>query len=102
MTTSTNPTITTGCIVYVRKGCNSWPNISKGTTLQVLEITPMGSDHSHQVRVLFKSLNGSRRGSTFAMYARHINRLSDPFTRLNQGDPTTNIEIEFLTAPVTQ
>jgi len=101
MTTSTtSPTIIPGCIVYVRKGCKAF-GITKGTTLEVTEVRPLGADYSHQVRVSFKVRVG--RGFygqyTFSLNARHINRLSDPFTRFHNGDPTENIEIEFLKAP---
>jgi hypothetical protein len=60
----------------------------------------MGKDYGHRVQVRFKAHNGVRRGETFALYARHLNRLSDPFTRLSHDDPTKNIEVEFLKAPV--
>lgn|SRR5512142_926226 len=94
----TNPnTITAGCTVYVRKGCPTL-KIVKGDVLSVLEVTPMGPDYRHSVRVRFQARRGVRVGQTFALYARHINRLSDPFTRLHNDDPTLNIEVEFLTA----
>lgn len=98
-TTTTN-TITEGCTVRVSKGCKTF-GITKGTLLKVTEVRPMGAEYGHQVRVAFKVLSGSRfyNRDTFALYARHINRLSDPFTRLHNGDPTNNIEVTFRTAP---
>jgi hypothetical protein len=101
-TTPTSNTITEGCTVRVSKGCKAF-GITKGTILRVTEVHPMGSEFGHQVRVSFKVLgNGSGfyGRDAFALYARHINRLSDSFTRLNCGDPTKNIEIIFRTAPV--
>lgn len=91
-------TIIAGCTVRVIKGCHSH-RLVKGVTLKVLEVTPMGSEYSHQVRVRFQALQGVRMGEQFALYARHINRLSDPFTRLHNGDPTLNVEIKFQAAP---
>jgi len=102
MTTSTtNPMITTGCIVYVRKGCPAY-KIAKGNTFIVLVVEPMGAEYGHRVKVRFKVRTGQRAGEEITFYARHLNRLSDPFTRLSRDDPTKNIEVEFLTSPVTQ
>lgn len=102
MTTSTtNPTIIPGCIVYVRKGCPAF-RILKGHTFTVLAVEPMGAEYSHKVKFRLKVKFGQKVGDEVTFYARHINRLSDPFTRLCRDDPTKNIEIEFLTAPVTQ
>lgn len=106
MTTTTlnsNTTITVGCSVRVSKGCRAF-GINKGDTLKVTEVTPMGADYNHQVRVTFQVLSGSGLygNRTFSLYARHQNRLADKFTRLNKGDPTLNIEITFKSAPVAQ
>jgi hypothetical protein len=101
MTTSTNPTITTGCTVYVRKGCPAY-RINKGFTFTVLLIEPMGAEYGHRVKIRLQVKLGQRPGDEVTFYARHMNRLSDPFTRLSRDDPTKNIEVEFLKAPVTQ
>jgi hypothetical protein len=93
--------ITTGCTVYVRKGCPAY-RITKGNTFLVLEAYPLGVDYSYQVRLRFKVLLGPRAGEHLTFYARHMNRLSDPFTRLHRGDPTKNIEIEFMAHPIAQ
>lgn len=95
-----NPTIATGCTVYVRKGCPAY-RINKGFTFTVLAIEPMGAEYGHRVMVRLQKI-GQRPGEGITLYARHMNRLSDPFTRLSRDDPTKNIEVEFLTAAVTQ
>lgn len=95
-TTPTSNTITVGCTVRVSKGCKDF-GITKGTLLKVTEVRLLGAEYSHQVKVVFKVLSGFGfyGKDSFALCARHINRLSDLFTRLNNGDPTKNIEVTF-------
>jgi len=95
-TTPTSNTITEGCTVRVSKGCKAF-GITKGTLLRVTGVQLLGAEYSHQVKVSFKVLSGFGfyGRDSFVLCARHINRLSDPFTRLNSGDPTKNIEVTF-------
>lgn len=67
--------------------------ITKGITMVVKEITPMGPDYSHTVRVVLWAMNGFEAGKSFGFWARHMNRLSDTVVRLNDGNPTHTIEV---------
>jgi hypothetical protein len=91
-TTNTTPALTINARVKIEKGCKA-RGIDKGCTAQVTSITPMGADYGHCVRVSFTVLNGFGAGKSYAFYARHINRLSDPVIRLNDGNPHHVIEI---------
>lgn len=83
---------TVGTKVQLVKGCNAL-EIVKGTTAKITEITPMGAEYSHSVRVTIKFLNGFKAGKTCVLWARHQNRLNDHVLRLNNGDPTKFVEI---------
>jgi hypothetical protein len=93
-TTTTQNTIIAGSTVRVSKGCKAF-GITKGTLFTVVEVQPMGAEYGHTVRVTFKVKMGSGLygRDSFSLYARHINRLSDPFTRFSSDDPTKNIEV---------
>ncbi len=65
-------TLTVGNRVQVQKGCKTL-DITKGMTATVTEIKPLGADYSHQVKVILSY--GNR---MVALYATHMNRLSDP------------------------
>lgn len=79
--------------VKIEKGCKA-RGIDKGCTAQVRAIEPMGAEHTHCVRVTLLMLNGFKSGKSFSFYARHINRLSDVFVRMNDGNPSHTIEIK--------
>lgn len=83
----TNP-ITTGDTVTVLQGCEAL-SIRKGSRLTIGEVTKLGPDYGHSVKVVLVSRDGSRR----ALYARHINRLGDSELNLNNGDPTKKVRI---------
>lgn len=90
--TETSTALTINARVKIEKGCKA-REIDKGCSAQVIEITPMGADYGHCVRVRFMMLNGFKAGKTFAFYARHMNRLYDTFIRMNDGNPSHTIEI---------
>lgn len=93
MTTSTiRPALTVGSRVRLEKGCRAL-DLAKGTTAVIVEVRELGADYAHAVRVSFRFVNGFKAGKTVAMFARHVNRLSDPVVRLNNGDPTKAIEL---------
>lgn len=79
--------------IKFEKGCKA-RGIDKGCSAKVTEITPMGPDYGHCVRVTFVMLNGFKGGKAFSFYARHMNRLSDAFIRMNDGNPSHTIEIK--------
>lgn len=74
--------------IQVVKGCRDL-NILKGYTARVLDVIKLGPEYSHFVKVVLQFDNGSRVG----LYARHINRLSDPTCNLNSGNPFQKITI---------
>jgi hypothetical protein len=75
------------------KGCAA-RGLTKGSTIYISSIVALGADYSHSVRVNFQVLNGQSAGRSFAFYARHLNRLSDPIIGLNDGNPLHTIRIE--------
>jgi len=78
--------------VRIEKGCNAL-NISKGTSARVREVTPLGAEYSHSVKVVLFFLNGKLSGKTKTLYARHPNRLADASVNLNDGRPEHRVEI---------
>ena len=88
-------TISIGLKLQITKGCNA-RSITKGVSIRVLEIEPMGAEYSHSVKVRFQLLNGFGAGKTFVFYARHVNRLSDSIVRLNDGNPSHVIEVRHV------
>lgn len=84
--------ITVGSKVRIEKGCNAL-GITKGSSAQVKEISELGADYNHSVRVELFFLNSFSSGKTFRLYARHINRLSDGHVNLNDGNPFHKITI---------
>lgn len=84
--------LTINARVKIIKGCKA-REIDKGCTAQITAITPMGADYSHSVRVTFTMISGFKSGKSFSFYARHMNRLSDPVIRMNDGNPSHTIEI---------
>jgi hypothetical protein len=84
--------LTINARIRLEKGCKA-RGLDKGTTAQVTAIEPMGADYGHFVRIRFTMLNGFKAGKCFSFYARHVNRLSDPIIRMNDGNPSHTIEI---------
>lgn len=78
--------------VLVEKGCKAL-GITKGSTAQIKNIIELGGDYSHTVEVTLYFLNSFMSGKTVRLYARHVNRLYDETTNLNNGDPTKKIVI---------
>ena len=74
--------IAVGSKVRIEKGCKDL-EITKGSTAKVVSITELGPDYSHSVRVELLFLNSFLSTKTLCLYARHINRLSDPFVNLH-------------------
>jgi len=93
-TTNTNQ-LTVNSKVHVEKGCKA-RGITKGSTAQIKEITPLGAEYGHMVKVTLYFLNSFTVGKTFAFYARHINRLSDTFVNMNDGNPLHKITIRKM------
>lgn len=87
-----NKPVTVGSKVRVEKGCNAL-GITKGSTAQVKAIVELGADYSHAVLVELYFLNSFASGKTFRLTARHINRLSDTFVNLNDGNPSHKITV---------
>lgn len=96
MDTTTNNTnqnqLSVGNKVRVEKGCKA-RGITKGSTAQIKEITPLGAEYGYMVKVTINFLNSFAAGKTFAFYARHINRLSDTFINMNDGNPLHKITV---------
>ena len=92
-TTPETAAIAINARVKIEKGCKA-RGIDKGCSAQVTAIEPMGADYGHCVRVTLMMLNGFKSGKTVSFYARHINRLSDIFIRMNDGNPSHVIEIK--------
>ena len=88
METLFSKVILTGDTVRVVKGCRA-RNISKGTRAKVTNIRELGPQYSHAVAV-----NLDLNGRMVTFYARHMNRLNDGITRLNDGNPLHVIEIQ--------
>lgn len=82
-------TIIAGTTVTIAKGCKA-RFLSKGTRAIVRDVTPLGADYGHVVRVVLALDSPTR---LIAFYARHQNRLSDTIVSLNDGNPLHRIEI---------
>jgi hypothetical protein len=91
MNTATPTALVTGTRVVIVKGCNA-RDVVKGTHA-VVTVTPLGAEYGHSVRVTLQFLNGTGAGRLVPFYARHLNRLSDPVVRLNDGNPLHVVEI---------
>lgn len=85
-------TLTVGSKIQIEKGCRA-SGIDKGTTAEVLVVRELGADYSHSVAVTFRMLNGYKSGKSFTRYARHVNRLSDTFINMNDGNPLHKITV---------
>lgn len=80
--------------VRVVKGCKPC-GLDKGVTAAVKSIQPLGADYGHSVKVVLEPLNGFKAGKSLGFYARHLNRLSDPIVRMNDGNPSHTIEVQL-------
>lgn len=78
--------------VMITKGCKAL-GIDKGTTARVVSVEALGAEYSHSVRVCVQFINGFKAGKTFALFARHTNRLADPIVRFNNGNPSNTVEV---------
>lgn len=87
-----NKVLTVGTIVRIVKGCKA-RGIDKGCSAKISDVTLMGADYSHFVKIVFTMLNGFKGGKTLVFYARHENRLSDSIVRMNDGNPSHVIEV---------
>lgn len=85
--------VTIGTKVRVLKGCKP-RGIAAHTTARVTAVRPLGAEFGHSVAVSLQMLNGFKSGTTVTFYARHINRLSDPTTNLNDGNPLHKVVIQ--------
>lgn len=85
----------------IEKGCNA-RGITKGCTVLVTEVTEMGAEYGHSVRVLFTVLNGFKSGTKFAFWARHKNRLGDLVISMNDGNPLHVIKIRQVAAATSE
>jgi len=81
-----------GMRVRIEKGCAARA-VAKNVTAQISEVTPLGADYGHTVKVVLLLLNGPNSGRRVAFYARHINRLGDAVLGMNDGNPGHRIEI---------
>lgn len=81
-------TLTAGTKVTIVKGCKA-RDLSKGTKAVVTAITPMGAEYSHMVQIVL-----AMNGRTIALWARHLNRLSEATIAMNDGNPSHRIEIK--------
>jgi hypothetical protein len=89
-----NPTLTAGSSVRILKGCLA-REISRGMKAEVISVTPLGKDFSHQVRVTLRFFTSPQVGQyrQVSFFARHINRLSDDVIGMNDGNPLHRIEV---------
>jgi len=85
-------TLTVGDKIVIEKGCKA-RNVAAHVSGQITDITPLGADYAHAVRVTFRLLNGFAAGQTRVFFARHANRLADPLVNLNDGNPLHKIVI---------
>jgi hypothetical protein len=85
--------ITVGSKVKVTNGCRAL-GITKGSTAKVETVVELGPDYSYSVKVGLRFLNSYKAGTMICLVTRHINRLSDPWTNLNNGDPYKKITIQ--------
>ena len=81
-----------GTRVQITKGCKAL-GIVKGTTAVVSAATPLGAEYGHSVKVVLRFVNGFKAGKSFALYARHPNRLADAIVRFNNGNPFNTVEV---------
>lgn len=81
-----------GMRVRIEKGCAA-REVVKNATAQISEVTLLGADCSHMVKVVLLLLNGPKSGRRVAFYARHVNRLADAVLSMNDGNPGHRIEI---------
>ena len=88
-TTTTSIPLATGDCVVIVKGCKA-REVGKGMSAFVT-VTPLGPEYSYFVRVTLRFFG--KLGKTLVFYARHVNRLSDPVIRMNDGDPLHVIEV---------
>ena len=58
------------------------------SNLYNVEVTPLGPDYGHQVKVSFVH-NGTQR----TLYARHMNRVNEPEFNMNSGNPLKKIRV---------
>jgi hypothetical protein len=79
-----------GDTIQVYKGCRAL-DILVGVLGTVTEVIPMGSDYSHSVKVVLVIAGKPR-----VLFARHINRLSDPIVNLNNGNPYNKVQIRLI------
>jgi len=91
-TVATTPALIVGTRVVLTKGCKA-RGLDKGITAQIIEVRAMGAEYGHCVKVAIKPLNGFKTASTFAFFARHVNRLTDAIVRMNDGNPSHTIEV---------
>jgi hypothetical protein len=67
--------------------------LDKGITARIESIEQLGAEYSHAVKVVLQPLNGFQAGKRFAFFVRHMNRLSDPTLKMNDGNPSHTIEV---------
>ena len=92
VTMTTHTPLTAPTMVRITKGCRA-RGIAKNCNAVVREVTPLGADYSHQVKVVLVMSSGINASRVFAFYARHPNRLADDEIRLNDGNPLHTISI---------
>jgi len=85
----------TGTMIRILKGCKAH-GLTAHTRARVTAIRELGADYSHSVMVSFIVTSGFKSGQAFRFYARHINRLNDPTTNLNDGNPLHKIVIQVI------
>jgi hypothetical protein len=90
---SISTALAVGDRIVIVKGCKPC-GLDKGVTARVADVTPLGAEYGHNVKVVLNPLNGFKAGRRMAFYARHVNRLSDPIVRMNDGNPSHTIEVQ--------
>lgn len=91
-TTQQTAPIAVGTKVVIAAGCKAL-DINKNVTAKVVAIQELGAEGGHFVKVTLQFLNGFQAGKSRSLYARHINRLSDPIVNLNDGNPCHKVQI---------
>jgi hypothetical protein len=80
-----NTPITPGTRIVIEKGCRA-RDVVKGQRATVETVTALGADYGHSVKVQLRI--GTR---LVGFHARHMNRLSDFYVSMNDGNPLHKI-----------
>ncbi len=89
-TETTYAPLAAGTKIVITKGCKA-RDITIRSRAVVKEVTPLGPDYSHSVKIVFTFIGGFLSGKSFAFYAKHPNRLADHEVGMHDGRPEHRI-----------